>query len=158
MLGGKRKTPADGSHRARGAGKNDILREALASSTASTTPRSLVDVLCADDTLPEGAAERIRYLAGGTLSASDLAGLLAFRVEKLRQLVASGDLTAERELTGWDKLGVFATSVVQLQAAQTSASGAQIAITWGGFAAPPAPAGRPTRKSDPRIGDIVDTE
>ena len=161
MLGGRKPTKPKAKAAARGASKRDAVRGAIEASEPVAdiaTGRPLVDMLCADDTLSASAVARIRAFGERTLSPSDLAGLLAFRVEKLRSLVESGDLTAERELTGWDKLGVFATSVVQLQAAQASAGGAQISITWGGFAPPPPPVGRGARKTDARIGDIIDTE
>jgi len=159
MLGGKRKTPGDGSSAAKGAGKKDAIRDAVAQAEQDVASgRALVDMLCADDSLSGAAVQRIRNLSERALSPADLAGLLAFRIEKLRQLVESGDLTAERELTGWDKLGVFATAVVQLQTASSSTGGASITIEWGGYRPPPAPVGRPKGRTDSKIGDIIDTE
>lgn len=159
MLGGRKKDRPDGASRAKGAGKKDAIRDAVAQAEQDVASgRALVDMLCADDSLSAAAVQRIRNLAERSLSSADLAGLLAFRVEKLRQLVESGDLSAERELTGWDKLGVFATAVVQLQTATSTAGGASIRIEWGGHVPPPAPVGRADRKRDAKVGDIVDAE
>lgn len=157
MRGGRPKTAAGPSSRARGAGKMDAVREAVAEPVDDASGRALVDLLCADSGLDGAAIARIRGLADRSLSVGDLAGFLGYRVEKLRAACASGEITAEREITALDKLGVYATSLVQLQAAQSSTGGASIVVSWGGFEAPTAP-GRAPRARDKVAGDLVEAE
>ena len=163
MLGGKKAKPATAKAAARGAAKQDAFREAMQAhaeqaAADTATGRGLVDLLCDDPSLSPHSVSRIRALAERVLTPGDLAGLLAYRVEKLRQGVEAGEISAERQIGGLDKLGVYATAVVQLQAAQTSSAGGTVQITWGGFTPPAPPEGRNSRPRDAKVGDIVDAE
>ena len=159
MIGGRPKTAAGPKSRSRAAGKNDAVREAVTAAPDDASGRALVDLLCADKSLTVEATARIRALAERSLTAADLAGMLAYRFEKLRAAATAekSELTVEREITALDKLGVFATSIVQLQAAQTGAGGATINVSWGGFKSPTAP-GRVPRARDAVVGDLVEAE
>lgn len=152
------KTQAGPASRARGAAKKDAVREALEAPQDAATGRPLLDLLAADTALDPAARARIAAFAERTLTGADLAAMLAYRIEVVARLNQTGELTADRMITAWDKLGVFAVSVVQAQAANNGAGGADITVTFGGFQPPAPPAGRVPRRTDVAIGDIVDTE
>lgn len=160
MIGGRPKTAPGPKSRSRAASKKDAVREAVAEPADDASGRALVDLLCADSSLTGAAVSRIRALADRSLTPADLAGMLAYRFEKLRAAATAekSELTVEREITALDKLGVFATSIVQLQAAQTGSGGAQITVSWGGFQAPAPAAGRVPRARDGVVGDLVEAE
>ena len=99
MLGGKKAKPATAKAAARGAAKQDAFREAMQAhaeqaAADTATGRGLVDLLCDDPSLTPHSVSRIRALAERVLTAGDLAGLLAYRVEKLRQGVEAGEMVA----------------------------------------------------------------
>lgn len=151
------KTEAGPTSRARGAGKKDSIREALIAPQDTATGRPLLDLLVCDKELAPDARTRIAAFAERTLTPADLAAMLAYRIEMLARLASNGELTADRLITAWDKLGVFATALVQAQASAVGVGGAAITIEWGGHVSPPA-AGRGERRSDRVVGDIVEAE
>lgn len=151
------KTAPAPTSRARGAGKRDALREALATTpTDGATGRALVDLLLSDESLTAAGRKNIAEFAERSLTPGDLAGLVAYRTQKL--VDAATDAPYVSLATAWHNLSVFAVQVVQAQAQQSGAGGASVTIEWGGFRAPPPPAGRVARRSDPQVGDIVDAE
>lgn len=124
----------------------------------TATGRPLLDLLAVDKSLGADALRRIAAFADRVLTPGDLAAMLAYRIEMISKLGQEGEIGADRILGAWEKIGVFAVAVVQAQAGQSGTGGASVTIEWGGFRAPPPPAGRVARRSDPQVGDIVDAE
>jgi hypothetical protein len=135
------------------------VREAITLPRKDTaTGRALVDLLMSDTGLSAAARETIAAFSERSLTPGDLAGLVAYRTQKLVDESGQEGVTYSQLATAWHNLSVFAVQVVQAQTANNGAAGAEITVTFGGFQPPAPPAGRVPRRTDATIGDIVDTE